>query len=40
MNYEFDPRLSDAQGNPLLYQNFINSIGNVYRMQLTFRYNF
>jgi hypothetical protein len=40
VNYEFDPRLTNASGSPQLYQNFVNSISNVYRMQLTFRYSF
>jgi hypothetical protein len=40
VGYEFDQRLTDANNNPQYYQNFINSLGNVYRMQLTFRYSF
>jgi outer membrane receptor for ferrienterochelin and colicin len=40
VNYEFDTRVSDAQGNAQQFQNFVNSVGNVYRMQLTFRYSF
>jgi outer membrane receptor for ferrienterochelin and colicin len=40
VNYEFDSRVSDANGNAQQFQNFVNSIGNVYRLQLTFRYAF
>ena len=40
VGYEFDQRLTDANNNPQYYQNQINSLGNVYRMQLTFRYSF
>jgi outer membrane receptor protein involved in Fe transport len=40
VGFEFDPRVSDANGNAQQFQNFVNSIGNVYRMQLTFRYSF
>ncbi|WP_275829557.1 TonB-dependent receptor [Roseisolibacter sp. H3M3-2] len=40
VNYEFDSRVSDANGNAQQFQNFVNSVGNVYRMQLTFRYAF
>lgn len=40
VGYEFDSRLTNQAGQPQYFQNFINSIGNVYRMQLTFRYAF
>ena len=38
IGYEFDPRLSSANNQPRMFQDFINSLGNVYRMQLTFKY--
>jgi len=41
VSYEFDPRLTNAETQqPQAYQDLINSINNVYRMQLTFRYSF
>ncbi len=40
IGYEFDTRLQDGNGNPRAYQNFVNSLGNVYRMQLTFKYSY
>lgn len=40
VNYEFDSRLGGANGAAQAYQDLVNSIGNVYRMQLTFRYTF
>jgi outer membrane receptor protein involved in Fe transport len=40
IGYEFDSRLTDANNNPKMFQDFVNSLGNVYRMQLTFKYAF
>jgi hypothetical protein len=40
IGYEFDSRLSDAAGDPRMFQNRVNSLGNVYRMQLTLKYSF
>ena len=40
VNYEFAGGLSGTNGTSQTYRDFVNSIGNVYRMQLTFRYTF
>ena len=40
IGYEFDSRLTDAAGKAKMYQDQINSLGNVYRMRLTFKYAF
>jgi outer membrane receptor protein involved in Fe transport len=40
VSYEYDTRLNDANNAPQAFQNLINSINNVYRMQLTLRYTF
>ena len=39
-SYEFASALQGANGTTRTYQDFVNSVGNVYRMQLTFRYTF
>lgn len=40
VSYEFDSRLTGADSQARAYQDLVNAIGNVYRMQLTFRYTF
>ncbi len=39
-SYEFASGLQGANNSVQTYQDLINSVGNVYRMQLTFRYTF
>jgi len=39
-SYEFAPALRNAGGTPQTFQDLVNSVNNVYRMQLTFRYTF
>lgn len=40
VNYEFASGLQTPTGGSQTYRDFVNSVSNVYRMQLTFRYAF
>jgi hypothetical protein len=39
-SYEFAPALGGTGNTTQAFQDLVNSVNNVYRMQLTFRYTF